>query len=165
MKAYARAAAAAILLGTMVGGSAQAAPKDAAVLAPIHTFADNLSKGDMAAAATAYAPNSTIIDEFSPYHWSGDAFAGWGADFGVFAKKTGTTDPRLIVKAPSRVDIDGDHAYVVTPAVFAFKAHGKAMEEPGVMSFALQGGAGGWKIAGWSWAGGKAHPASAHKKT
>jgi ketosteroid isomerase-like protein len=158
----ARFPAAAALTASVLLAASPALSATSDVLAPIHAFADGLSKGDMAAAAGAYAPEATILDEFSPYHWSGaHAFQDWGADFGVFAGKTGTTDPKLTVKAPTRTDVEGDHAYVVAPAVFAFKDHGRAMAEPGIMTFALQKGADGWKLAGWSWAGGKAKPAAA----
>ena len=121
--------------------------------APIHAFIDNMNKGDMAAAAAAYAPDATIVDEFPPYRWMGaTAFADWGRDYGTDAAKHAITEPLMTLAAPTTVNVDGDHAYAVIPATYTFKQAGKPMTDHGTFSFALTKGEAGWKIAAWAWA-------------
>jgi hypothetical protein len=50
------------------------------------------------------------------------------------------------------VDVTGDRAYVVVAADYAYRQHGKAVEETGsLLTLALQEGAAGWRITAWSW--------------
>jgi hypothetical protein len=51
--------------------------------------------------------------------------------------------------------IDGHEAYVVVPAVFAFKERGVAVREAAQMTFVLEKDAAGWLIHGWTWTGPK----------
>ena len=149
-------------LAILVSSAAHAAAPAAEVMAPIKQFADGRDKGDMKSAAAAYAAEISIIDEFPPYHWMGaGAFQAWGADFGADAQKHGMTDPKLTLGKPSRTDVSGDRAYVVMPVTFSYKDHGHPMTEPAQMTFALQGGPGGWKISGWAFGGGKTHAVAA----
>ncbi len=149
-------------LALLVSSAAHAAAPAGDVMAPIKQFVDGLDKGDMKMAAAPYAAEISIIDEFAPYHWMGaNAFQTWGADFGADSQKHGITDPKLTLGKPSRTDVSGDRAYVVTPVVYSFKDHGHPMAEPAQMTFALQGGPGAWKITGWAFGGGKAHAVAA----
>lgn len=120
---------------------------------PIHQFIDNLDKGDMQAAGAAYAPTSSILDEFPPHAWAGaTSFADWGRDFGTFSQKQGDTEPFVKLGKPKHIDVTDDRAYVVIPATFSFKEHGKKIVEKGsYMTFALQKLTDGWKITAWSW--------------
>ena len=57
-------------------GAAQAGPMDA-----VHRFVAAFNKGDVPAAASACAPETSIIDEFAPYEWHGaGACARWMGD-------------------------------------------------------------------------------------
>ncbi len=73
--------------------------------------------------------------------------------------KAGVSGESVAISAPTRVETDGDSAYVIVPAVYSFKDHGAAMSESAQMTFALHKGAGGWKIAAWTWTGPRASPA------
>jgi ketosteroid isomerase-like protein len=132
--------------------SAFASDKSDAVAA-VHLFIDNMNKDDMKTAATAYAPQASILDEFPPHAWQGaTALADWGRDFGDFAKKNGITDPVVTLGKVRHVDITGDRAYVVVEATYSYKQHGKTIREPGCfMTYALQKLAPGWRITAWSW--------------
>ena len=150
------------MLAVLVSSTAHAAAPAADVMTPIQQFADGVDKGDMKMAAAPYAAEISIIDEFPPYHWMGaSAFQTWLADFGADAKAHGSSDPRLTLGKPTRLDVNGDRAYVVLPVVFSYKDHGHPMAEPAQMTFALQGGPGAWKISGWAFGGGKAHAVAA----
>jgi len=146
-------------LSLLVPGAALAA--DAQLMAPIHQFIDSFNKGDVKAAEAAYASSVAIIDEVAPYIWTGPgAFKAWASALMADAKTRGDTDQGVTVSDPIREEVTGDRAYVVVPAVYAFKEKGAAMKEAGQMTFALLKGAAGWKIAGWTWTGPKAAPAS-----
>jgi hypothetical protein len=122
-------------------------------MTPIHQFLDRMNANDMKSAAAAYAPTASIIDEFPPHHWQGPtAFADWGRDFEIDSKKNDVSDPNVTLGAPKHIDVTGDRAYVVAPATYSFKQHGKQMSETGsTMTFALQKLTGGWRIVGWAW--------------
>jgi ketosteroid isomerase-like protein len=57
--------------------------------------------------------------------------------------------------------MDGDQAYVVVPAVFAFKEKGVPTKESAQMTFVLKKGAKGWLIHAWTWTGPKPQKAAA----
>ena len=68
-------------------------------------------------------------------------------------KKNGISDGVVTLHKPRHTDITADRAYVVVPSDYTFKKNGKVVKETGSMfTFALQKGATGWRITGWSWA-------------
>jgi len=140
-------------------GAAQASPQDDAT-APIGAFVAAFDKGDMKGAAAQLSDSVTIIDEASPYVWTGpNALGGWAHDLLAGDAKAGVSGESVSISPASRVEIDGDNAYVVVPAVYSFKDHGAPMSETAEMTFALHKGVGGWKIAAWTWTGPRATPA------
>jgi hypothetical protein len=120
---------------------------------PINQFIGGISHNDTKSAAAAYAPTASIIDEFAPHHWQGaTAFSDWNRDYGADSKKNGITDPVVTLGKPMQNVVSGDRAYVVVPATYSFKQHGKPVQESdSIMTFALQKLASGWRIAGWAW--------------
>jgi ketosteroid isomerase-like protein len=142
----------------LMAAPASAQVPNAELMAPIQKFIDAFNKGDMAAASATHAAGAdlVIIDEVSPYLWRGSqALQTWSADLDSDAKKRGITDQVVTIAAPTRVETNGDQAYVVVPAVYTFKAGGVAMREAAQMTYALKKGAGGWLIHGWTWTGPK----------
>ena len=128
------------------------------LVAPINKFMDAFNKGDMAGAAATHAAEAdlTILDEVPPFLWRGPkAFQAWAGDLDKESKKLGITDQKVTISAPTRVESDGTSAYVVVPAVYAFKMKGEAMRESAQMTFVLKKGASGWLIHGWTWTGPK----------
>lgn len=122
------------------------------VVAVVHQFGDSLNKGDVKTALAACAAQSSIVDEFPPYHWQGNACADWANDFEAFNKQNGITEPIATLGKPRHVDITGDRAYVVVPATFTFKQHGKRVTESGSMlTVALQKVDAAWRMTGWAW--------------
>ena len=149
----------AILAVGLASGAAAAGPDR--MMTPIHQFMDGFARGDMKLAAGAHeASGVTIVDEVPPHLWTGrTAFAAWGADLAKDDKAAGISNEMVTLGAPTRREVTGDHGYVVAPAVFTYKQKGVAMREPAHMTFALERSPGGWKIAAWTWVGGKAAPA------
>ena len=133
--------------------------------APAHQFIDAFNKGDLKGAAAANAPGGiSIIDEVPPHYWTGaGAFSAWAADLATDAKAHGDTDGKVTLGAVQRSEMTGDHGYVVMAATYTYNEKGVAMREPARFVFAMVRGAGGWKIAAWTWAGGKPAPAPAAK--
>ncbi len=156
-----------VVVWFVIGAAASAQTADAQVMAPIQKFIDSFNKGDTAAASATHAAEAdlVIIDEVPPYLWRGaQAFQAWSADLDSDAKKHGITDPMVTIAAPTRAETNGDQAYVVVPAVYAFKQRGVAMREAAQMTFALKKGPSGWLIHGWTWTGPKPQPVVAPAK-
>jgi hypothetical protein len=146
------------------GGSANAQTGNADLMAPIQKFMDTFNKGDIAGAAATHAAGAdlAIMDEVAPHLWQGTkAFQAWSTDLDTDAKKNGITEPKVTISAPTRVERNGDRAYVIVPAVYTFKQKGTAMRESAQMTFVLGKDAGGWLIHGWTWTGPKAKAAAA----
>ena len=100
-----------------------------------------------------------------PYVWRGaKAFQAWSADLESDAKKNAITEPMVTIGAVTRIEKNGDQAYVVVPAVYTFKQRGAAMRETAQMTFVLSKGRTGWLIHGWTWTGPKPRPAAGSGK-
>jgi ketosteroid isomerase-like protein len=151
-----------VVVWLVMGAAASAQTTDAQLMAPIQKFIDAFNKGDMAGASATHAAEAdlVIIDEVPPYLWRGaQAFKAWSADLDSDAKKQGITEPMVTISAATRTETNGDHAYVVVPAVYTYKQGGVAMREQAQFTVTLKKGAGGWLIHGWTWTGPKPRPA------
>jgi hypothetical protein len=145
--------------------SAQA--PDPQLLAPIQKFMDSFNKGDIAGAMATHVagPELAIIDEVPPFMWRGPkAFQAWSSALDSASKQAGITDQMVTISAPTRTETSGDSAYVIVPAVYAYKEKGVAMREAAQMTFVLKKGASGWLIQGWTWTGPKPQRAAAPAK-
>jgi ketosteroid isomerase-like protein len=144
-----------LLATAMLAGAPALAATEAELAAPIHQFVDSFNKGDLAGAAAAYAQTDlTIVDELPPYIWRGPgAVRSWAGDLTHDIERRGLSNASLTVGEPIRTEVDGDSAYVIVPAVYAYLEHGKPMNEPARMTYTLMRGPGGWKISSWSWTG------------
>ena len=124
-----------------------------AVMASVHQFVDGFNRGDAKRALAACASPASIIDEFPPHEWQGPtACADWADAYNANAKREGITDGIVMLHKPWHVDISGDRAYVVVPATYAYKQHGKSIVEPdSLFTVSLLKIAAGWRITGWAW--------------
>jgi hypothetical protein len=132
-----------------------------ALTKPIDQFISGFNKGDTKSAYAAYAPgNVSITDEFAPHVWTGPkAPQAWAARYDVHAKATGVTDGVVTWSAPTRVEVEGQVAYVIVPTLYTYKENGKATREEGQMTFVLAKIGKAWKIRAWTWSGVPPHPA------
>jgi hypothetical protein len=124
------------------------------VMATVHQFIDGFNKGDVKSALAACADRASVIDEFPPHAWQGStACADWARDLAASNKSEGISGGVVTLRAPWRVDVNGDRAYVVVPATYAYEQRGKHVTESGsIFTLALQKVAGRWRITGWAWA-------------
>lgn len=123
-----------------------------AVMAVIKEFEHDFNTGDSSWMKLC-ADQTSIIDEFAPYAWSGsNACKQWSDDYADDAKKNGVTEPSVTLGRPRHLDVSGDRAYVVMPAAYDYKQNGKPMKEAAsTLTVALQKTAAGWRIASWAW--------------
>jgi ketosteroid isomerase-like protein len=130
-----------------------AASDQSDVMAKVNQFIEGFNKGDVKMALGACADQAFIIDEFPPHQWAGlAACSAWATDYEADAKKNGVTDGVVTLGKPRHVDITGDLAYLVIPANYSFKQHGKAMKEVGsTLTVVLKKGSAGWLITSWAW--------------
>jgi hypothetical protein len=149
---YRIASALALVLVLVVGSAA--ASEDSEVMATVHQFMDGLNNNDTKAALATCDSYSIIIDEFPPHAWHGPAgCSDWLNAYNADAKRQGITDGIVVLGKPWHVDITADRAYVVVPANYTYKQHGKTVTESGsILTVALRKVAPGWRITGWSWA-------------
>ena len=116
-----------MLFGAVVvvgmSAAAGAATPAAEAMVPVRAFIDSFNKGDTKAAAAQTSPDGmSIIDEITPFTWSGPkAFDTWGKALDDSDKAAGNTDALITDGKPIRVEVSADRAYVVLPAVYTFK--------------------------------------------
>jgi len=137
---------------TLVAGPAGASEKND-VMATVRQFIDGFNKGDTKSLVAACASPASIIDDFPPHAWQGaTACSDWATAFEAEVKKDAITDSIVTLGKPRHVDVTGDRAYVVVPASYKYREHGKPVSETGsTFTVALQKGPAGWLIAGWAW--------------
>ena len=131
-----------------------AAADTSSFMSPVNQFIDGFNKGDAKNALKACASPASIVDEFPPHEWQGPtACADWANAYNANAARNGITDGIVTLGKPTHVDVSGDRAYVVVPANYAYKQHGKSVLETGsIFTVALKKSASGWLITGWAWA-------------
>lgn len=100
------------------------------------------------------------MDEFAPHRWSGPhAAQDWAAAYDKHAQATGVSDGQVKYGAPTRIEREGEFAYVILPTEYLYKERGKAMDEKGQITAVLHKEDGAWKIRAWTWSGEKPHAA------
>jgi len=138
----------------VTGGVAAADPADPATA--VRQFIDAFNKGDIKAAAATHVAQPVIVDEVPPYLWQGrHSFEAWLRDLTKHDTAAGVTDGNMKMGDVIRQEVTGDHAYVVVATDYSFEMKGAPMHEPSQMTFALKKEKGGWRIAGWTFAGPK----------
>jgi ketosteroid isomerase-like protein len=120
------------------------------IVATVQQFANNLDPKTIDKALATCDSSTSIIDEFPPHVWN--SCAEWLKSFGEY-NENGITDADAKIGAPWSVYVEGDRAYVVAPATYTYKQHGKVMKEAhAVFTAALRKTDGGWRFSAWSWA-------------
>lgn len=145
-----------ILLACLAFLSFVAAHADdkADVLAKVAKFDAAFNSGDTKTAFALCSTSAIIIDDFPPYVWQGaNTCQSWLNELTAYDKHVGITDEKVTIGVPWQANVTGDRAYVVVPATYTHKTHGKPVVESGaVWTMALQKTSSGWIIAGWAWA-------------
>lgn len=147
------------LLALVLGASPALFASQDDVTAPVRQFIDGFNTGDVQAAFAQYANGAvTIVDEFAPHIWTGtDAARQWADAYDKHARATGVTDGKVTYGKATRIEVDGNVAYVIMPTMYVYKEHSKPLREEGQMTVVLNHEAGGWKIRSWIWSGVRPH--------
>ncbi len=143
----------ALAVACLASGAAPS-PQETEVLVPVRQFIYAVNKGDTQGALAVCADEMSIIDEIAPYEWHGPgACSRWLADFGAYAQQNAMTEIVVTLGAPRHVDVDGENAYVVTPADLNYKLNGKPTKQVGsTFTVTLKKMEAAWRITGWAWA-------------
>ena len=138
----------------IVAAAPAAASESANVMATVHQFITSFNDANMKGVVAACTSPASIIDDFAPHQWNGPtACADWWKAFEASTKEAGFTDNIVTLGKPQHVDVTGDRAYVVVPANYHYKVHGKPFAEDGsILTVALRKLPEGWRITGWAWA-------------
>src|SRR5271169_2872361 len=86
------------------------------------------NKGDATGYASALAKGGTVIDEFTPYHWS--SFDAWGKAVGSYYAQNGITGATVKILKFAHVNVEGGRAYAVVSVIYSSKEGGKLKKEP-----------------------------------
>jgi hypothetical protein len=141
----------AAVLAVGIPGSA-APPPDPALAALPAKMLTALVAGDVATIRSSCAPSSTVIDEFSPYSWSGpDACIRWAAAFKAFATQMKMSGFKGMVAPKPFIDVTGNRAYVVGNVTFHATMSGTAISEQGTWTLVLMKSGAAWKITSLAW--------------
>jgi hypothetical protein len=148
-----RKTAVGLLSTILMAGPAFAAPNEVDVMRKVRELTDFFSKGDLTAAVSLCAAQSSVIDDFPPYSWQGTTgCADWARDFDAHTKKLGMTVAKVTL-GRARIDVSDDRAYVVVPATLAFKQNGKQLAKQNqILAVTLNSDGNSWRITGWAWA-------------
>jgi len=95
--------------------------------------------------------STAIIDEFAPFAWSN--WTEWLDALGKYNTANAITGQKLGRVKFRHVNIDGDHAYVVTSGLITYRQSGHAHSERGMETLALEKGASGWCPKSSIWLG------------
>jgi hypothetical protein len=139
-------------LGALAAEPAPTATPDPAVLALPGKMVTALIADDAATLRAACAANATVVDEFSPYLWSGaDACVRWAAGFKAFAKQIKLTNVKGTVAPKPFTDVSGARTYLVARVTFAGLMDGKPISEQGTWTFVVVKTGAAQKITALAW--------------
>jgi ketosteroid isomerase-like protein len=125
----------------------------AAVLATVDAALDAAQSGDIKTMRTEYLSDCSFVDEFAPYHWSGqDSMSAYFASAAEMYKRTGMSGTKVSRGSPKYVYVTSTSAYVVVPLEVQATVKGKSYRASGTLVFALQDTKTGWRISMQTWA-------------
>jgi SnoaL-like domain len=122
-------------------------------MAVINQFVAAFNRGDTKAETTLCASPTSIIDDFPPHEWEGPtACADWVHALSAENARDGVTNGVVTLGEPWHVNVNRDRGYVVVPATYSYKLHGKpTTERNSIFTVALRKFSTGWRITGWAW--------------
>ena len=146
-------AAAVLACAVPLAANAAMSADQTAAFAAVQRYDAAFNRNDGKAATAMCGPGALVIDDFAPHIWQGaGACAAWLAALGAYDQKNGITGASITLHKPWHVEVTGTRAYVVVPVTYAYKQHGKPVNEDGsIWTLVLQKTGADWKIAGWSW--------------
>jgi hypothetical protein len=126
------------------------------VLSRMHQTIDAANRNIDTALASNFMPSVVLVDDLAPYVFQGpaaDAILEWTNAHGADSVKNSITDFSMQLLKPRRVEVSGDRAYIVLPAVYSFKQRLRPMQKRGTITATLERLDKKWLIATCSRAG------------
>jgi hypothetical protein len=115
------------------------------------TVAD-FNNGNMSALAKDLVDAPQIIDDFPPFFWNGSkAFDDWNHAFEIDAARRSIVGTSMKLLDAKHIDVLGDSAYVVVPAICYFTLRSGHSEEAGQLTLALTRSDQTWRISAFAW--------------
>ena len=140
------------LAALLAGTGAAATPADEAVKA-VTIVLDKFNAGDVQAFIDAHAADAVIIDEFTPYQWSGQgSVQRWLDSYAKDSAAKKISGGHMAYGRPVQAGSDGTSAYVVLPTTYCMTQAGLRKGADGHMTFILARTETGWKISSWAYA-------------
>jgi hypothetical protein len=122
------------------------------VLAKMQQSIDGFNTNDSAAMAANLMPSLVILDDLPPFHFQGpNAPSDWGNAFSAKAEEDEITEPGMKLLDATYVNVRGNHAYAVVPAIYSFKERNEPIQQDCIITAVLEKTNGNWRIASWVW--------------
>jgi ketosteroid isomerase-like protein len=113
-----------------------------------------VNSGDFATALTSFTEAPVIIEDLPPYRWSGSsAPSEWLNAMGTNAASLGVTSVVMETQEPSRVELQGDRAYIIVPGHLRLETGGPPLTADGMLTFTLEKAESRWLIDTLVWSG------------
>jgi hypothetical protein len=121
------------------------------VLAKIQQIVQRFNSDGHATSANLM-PSLAIVDDLPPFHFQGPtASSDWERAFSAEAENTEITEHAMRLLDATYLNVAGNRAYAVVPAVFSFKRRDEAIQQSCIVTAVLEKHDGDWRIAAWVW--------------
>ncbi|QYD73413.1 DUF4440 domain-containing protein [Paraburkholderia edwinii] len=110
---------------------------------------------DPAKLAENFAPSVVLVDDLAPFVFTGapeQAIGTWAKAYAADSEQNGISDFSMQLLKARDIEVIDDHAYIVVPAVYRFKQHGKPARIRGTITATLEKVEEKWLISTWAWA-------------
>jgi SnoaL-like protein len=122
-------------------------------MAAVHRFVEAFNDDDVALMQAACAGETSIIDDFPPYQWTGDqATTKWYLDMAGMAGLYSMSEWSVMLDEPLHLIVSDRLAYVVVPVAARWLEDGTPADRTGYLTAALREIAEEWRISAFAWA-------------
>ena len=119
----------------------------------IHRFVEGFNHDDVDQAQAACAGDTSIIDDFPPFQWTGDGAATrWYRDMSGMAAGFGMADWSVTLEEPRHLIVSDGAAYLVVPVEARWLENGTPTSRTGYLTAAVREVADEWQITAFAWA-------------
>ncbi len=122
------------------------------VLAKMQQLVSGFNTSDSSARSGNLMPSLSIVDDLPPFHFQGpNAHSDWEHAFQTHAKENETSESAIRLLDATYVNVRGDHAYAVVPAVYSSKRRNEPIQQSCIITAVLEKSGGNWRIVSWVW--------------
>lgn len=124
------------------------------LLSEVRDFIDDVNSGNASEALQRLTEDVCIVEDIAPFRWTGaEAGAQWLAAMGANAQRLGVTAINMAAGEPRRTEVEGDYGYCIIPGVVTLEGSAAALQEDGLITFAMRYDDGRWRISALTWTG------------